>query len=93
MDPKKYFIIKVTGKVQGVFFRASTAQKANELQIKGFVKNENDGSVYIEAIGEESNLKNFILWCHNGPEKAIVSKVETTAVEKGKNFEDFKVLK
>ncbi|HNU41845.1 MAG TPA: acylphosphatase, partial [Cyclobacteriaceae bacterium] len=41
--------ILVTGTVQGVYYRASTKQKADELGIKGFVRNQPDGSVYIEA--------------------------------------------
>jgi acylphosphatase len=51
---KKHFNIRISGRVQGVFFRASTKAKAEELGISGFVQNEPDGSVYIEAEGEEA---------------------------------------
>jgi acylphosphatase len=71
-----HFNIRVSGKVQGVFFRASTKEKANELEIKGFVRNEPDDSVYIEAEGEAENLKQFINWCHKGPEFARVDRCE-----------------
>jgi acylphosphatase len=55
----KHWNIKVTGKVQGVFFRASTKAVADQLGVKGFVKNLSDGSVYIEAEGDEFALEYF----------------------------------
>lgn len=70
---QKHFSIHVSGKVQGVFFRASTQEKANELSIKGFVRNERDGSVFIEAEGEEDQLRSFIEWCRQGPRMAQVT--------------------
>ncbi|MBK7888769.1 MAG: acylphosphatase [Bacteroidetes bacterium] len=48
--------IIVTGKVQGVFFRQSALSKALDLKLRGFVMNQPDGSVLIEAIGEEENI-------------------------------------
>ncbi|MCB2196795.1 MAG: acylphosphatase [Bacteroidetes bacterium] len=68
--------INIYGKVQGVGFRYSTLQKANELGIAGFVKNRVDGSVYIEADGEPDTLKEFIAWCHRGPSRARVDDVK-----------------
>jgi acylphosphatase len=72
-DMVKHSSIKVSGKVQGVFFRASTQEKARELSINGFVRNEGDGSVFIEAEGEEQNMDRFIAWCRVGPPRAVVS--------------------
>jgi len=72
---KRHHKIKVSGKVQGVYYRASTKQMADLLGIKGFVRNEHDGSVYIEAEGEEGILTKFIQWCHHGPERAEVTYV------------------
>ena len=72
----KHFNIKVYGRVQGVFFRASTKTKADELRIHGFVRNERDETVYIEAEGEEEDLKEFIAWCEKGPKYAIVERCE-----------------
>lgn len=82
--------IKVYGRVQGVFFRDSVKRQADILGIKGFAKNEPDGSVYIEAEGEEDILQEFVRWCKTGPDLAYVNKVE---IEEGdvKNFEDFQV--
>lgn len=68
--------IKVTGKVQGVFFRASTKEKADELGVKGWVRNESDGSVLIEVEGEEKALNEFEKWCSEGPPLARVTYVE-----------------
>jgi acylphosphatase len=73
---KQGAIIKVFGKVQGVGFRYYTQRKAVELGITGFVQNRPDGSVYIEAEAEEEDLDRFILWCHEGPAWARVTKVQ-----------------
>lgn len=75
---KKHLRIIVRGKVQGVYFRASTKSVADILGIKGFVRNDKDGSVYIEAEGDELGLQQFMEWCHEGPEGAIVESVEST---------------
>ena len=69
---KKHLSIHVTGKVQGVYFRASTKEKADELGVAGIVRNERDGSVYIEAEAEEEILKSFVDWCQQGPSRARV---------------------
>ena len=73
---QKHLTITVSGLVQGVFFRASTKQKADTLNINGFVRNEPDGSVYIEAEGVEASLEEFVQWCHHGPPHARVEKCD-----------------
>lgn len=78
---KKHFNITVKGKVQGVFYRASTEKKANELRVKGTVKNLPNGDVYIEAEGDEENLSNFLAWCKQGPSQARVAKIEVNEGE------------
>ncbi|MBF0287158.1 MAG: acylphosphatase [SAR324 cluster bacterium] len=72
---RKHLNIQVFGRVQGVAFRHYTTEEANKLGIKGFVKNQVDGSVYIEAEGEEQELKTFVAWCHQGAPAARVNKV------------------
>lgn len=67
--------IGVFGRVQGVWFRASTKTVADKLQIKGFVSNAPDGSVYIEASGSRDAIEQFIVWCEKGPELARVDRV------------------
>ena len=84
--------IKVFGKVQGVFFRQSAKEKAQELQVNGYARNNTDGSVYIEAEGEQEKVNRFIEWCTNGPDTADVSHLE---INEGvfKNYTTFKVLR
>lgn len=72
----KAVIVKVYGKVQGVGFRFYTHKKALELNLKGFVQNKTDGSVYIEAEGKPDQLELFLLWCYEGPSWARVTKLE-----------------
>lgn len=72
----KRLTIKISGKVQGVFFRASAKDVADTLGIAGFVKNATDGSVYIEAEGDEEKLNQFVGWCHQGPSRAVVESVD-----------------
>lgn len=71
----KHYDIVVKGKVQGVWYRKNTWEKAMELGIKGTVKNQANSNVYIEAEGEENNLKIFLEWCSQGPEFAEVTDV------------------
>jgi acylphosphatase len=88
----KGVILKVEGRVQGVFFRASTKEQADALGIHGFVKNESDGGVYIEAEGDDNLLNQFIEWCKVGPPHAVVNHVKITAVEP-KQFSSFKIVR
>jgi len=89
----KHLEIKIFGRVQGVFFRHSAKQKAEELNIKGFAKNEPDGTVYIEAEGEEENLKQFLDWCYQGSPFALVEKVEFQfKADIKKHFNEFVIL-
>lgn len=80
--------IKIYGKVQGVFFRVKANEQAEKLNIKGFARNESDGTVYIEAEGEKENLDKFIEWCKKGPQLARVEKIEVTSSDL-KNFTSF----
>ncbi len=84
--------ISVYGKVQGVFFRASTKAIADFLGVKGIVMNRPDGSVYIEAEGDEFSLEELLNFCGKGPDKAQVEKVETHEGEI-KNYRNFEVIK
>lgn len=73
--------IIVEGVVQGVGFRYHTILKANELGVFGYVRNESDGSVYIEAEGEENSVQQFTEWCRVGPRWARVTRVESKSSE------------
>lgn len=68
----------ITGKVQGVFFRRETGRQATALALSGFVRNEADGSVYVEAQGPSEKVGALIRWCRRGPEHARVDDVRVT---------------
>jgi acylphosphatase len=88
--PTVHLLIK--GKVQGVFYRASAKEVADELQLTGWVKNTRNGDVEAVATGTEEQLQQFISWCKQGPPKAIVSNVEVRAREE-EGFDTFKVVR
>ena len=87
---KKAVEITVRGKVQGVGFRFYTQRKAGELNINGFVINQTDGSVYIEAEGTPEQLEQFILWCEDGPSWARVTNMAKQEVPVT-GFEGFRI--
>lgn len=68
--------IIIRGRVQGVFFRASAKEKAEELQVTGTVRNLPDGNVEVVATGREQDLHDLTEWCKSGPPRAKVSEVE-----------------
>lgn len=88
----KHLNITVRGKVQGVFYRETMKAVADQVGVKGFIKNEIDGSVYIEAEGDDFSLDTFLEFCEKGSDRAIVEKVETTEGEL-KNYRNFEVVK
>ena len=88
----KHIDITVKGKVQGVFYRASTKAVADQLGVKGYVSNEANGDVFIAAEGDNVSLEMFLDWCKEGPENAVVSSVESHEGEL-KNYRNFEVVK
>lgn len=87
-----HYKIRVYGKVQGVFYRASTQEKAASLGILGWVKNEADGSVSIEAEGPEVQMQEFVDWCKSGPRHAKVEKVDYKE-DQPQGFAHFEILR
>lgn len=87
----KHLKIKVFGLVQGVLFRQSARAKALELNLTGFVRNLSDGSVYLDAEGEEAQLLALLDWCRRGPPAAEVQKVEFKYLFQIKGDCDFKI--
>jgi acylphosphatase len=84
--------LKIQGRVQGVFFRHHTIQKAEQLgDITGFVANEADGTVTVVAEGPENKINDLIHWCHSGSSRAEVEKVEVEASHYTGEFEDFDI--
>lgn len=82
--------IHVSGRVQGVFYRTSTKDKALELGIKGWIMNKPDGSVYIEAEADESVLDQFIEWCKKGPMMARIDNINVSH-QSTEGFSSFEV--
>jgi acylphosphatase len=86
----KHIAIVITGNVQGVFFRASARNMADQLNIKGFAQNQPDGSVLIEVEGDDGPLEQFVEWCRHGPPRAQVASVEVQQKEV-MNFTTFEI--
>ena len=76
MSEFRRYKLEITGRVQGVGFRAFVLRVAESMKISGFVKNQYDGSVLVEAEGEAEKLKLFIDRCKEGLGWAHVSKVQ-----------------
>lgn len=89
---KKHLKLKITGKVQGVWYRASMQKEAQGLGVSGIVRNDPDGSVYAEVEGDHLLLKRLADWCWRGPDRA---KVTNVIVEEGaiEGYESFEVVR
>lgn len=81
--------IIVKGKVQGVFYRDTTKEIADEMKIRGTVENLENGDVKIVAQGKKKALTEFIEWCQIGPEKAEVAGIETEKIEDANFLKNF----
>ena len=81
--------IIVSGKVQGVFYRASTVEKARSLGVNGWVKNMPNGDVEINVFGDCEAVAELIVWCNQGPQFARVDLVNAMDIawEDHKSFE------
>lgn len=80
----------ISGKVQGVYYRASAAEKASELGVTGYVKNLPDGRVKLVAEGPKAALTSLRQWCNNGPPAAkvdIINAKEGPATGEFSSFE------
>lgn len=86
----RHYNITVKGKVQGVSYRFSIHSKALKLGLTGLVKNLADGSVYIEAEGEEEEINKLIEWCYVGPPRSKVIEVHAQEGEL-KNYRNFEI--
>lgn len=83
-DPYECRHFRVTGRVQGVFFRDSTRQVAQSLKVTGYARNVSDGSVEVLACGSAEALERLGDWLKSGPPSARVENVESVAVEVAK---------
>jgi acylphosphatase len=89
MKSKVHVII--SGRVQGVWFRAYTKQKAVQLGLTGWVRNTLDGNVEAVFEGEENLIQEMLDWCHHGPPSAEVEKVEVEKQTPSNDFDQFSI--
>lgn len=90
MSETGYHVL-VRGRVQGVFFRASTQEKANELGLAGWVRNLPDGRVEARVEGERDAVNEMLAWLRQGPPAAEVEDIDMEPVEPG-NRRSFDVI-
>lgn len=83
--------MSIRGEVQGVGFRAAAYWTARKLHVGGFVMNEPDGSVYVEAEGDEAALQEFLAWCRKGPVTAKVDEVLAEWADAHGKFTGFRI--
>jgi len=81
----------VSGRVQGVFFRAATERAAMGFNLTGWVKNTPDGRVEAVFEGEDDNVDKMLAWCHVGPPAARVQEVITNEQPYTGEFRDFNI--
>ncbi len=84
--------IRIRGKVQGVAYRAYAARKAKSLQLSGWIRNEDDGSVYAEAEGPDEAIEAFIAWTRQGSPLARVEEVQVEPLPP-QGFRDFRIVR
>jgi len=68
--------VLIRGRVQGVFFRAETRERALALGVHGWIQNNPDGSVEAVLEGPEEQVESLLRWCQRGPSRAVVESVE-----------------
>jgi acylphosphatase len=82
----------VRGRVQGVFFRASTQREAKRLGLTGWVKNRSDDAVEALVEGEEEGLRELIAWAGRGPSAARVERVDVRWRSFSGEYSDFRIV-
>ena len=92
MVEKRVHIV-VIGKVQGVFYRASTVDTARSLGLKGWVRNLSNGNVEIIAEGAETDLIKLYEWCKTGPRNAMVRDIDISWDTAEHSFTDFNIAR
>lgn len=81
----------VTGKVQGVFYRAETATRARRLDVTGWIRNLADGRVEAVFEGDETNVQKIIDFCRSGPPNAYVVDLDVRRQEWTGEFRNFTI--
>jgi acylphosphatase len=89
MNSRVYIL--VSGNVQGVFFRASTKKRADELHLTGWVRNLDDGRVEAVFEGGQEKIDKMLEWCRKGPDYADVKDVRVISEKYIGEFNDFSI--
>lgn len=85
--------VRVTGRVQGVWFRQSTKQAADKFGVVGWVRNNPDRSVEAVFEGDRAAVQSVIDWCQHGPELAVVDHLEVDWQHATGEFDRFRVVR
>ena len=83
--------LTISGKVQGVFFRAHIRERAKELGVTGWAANDADGTVRVIVEGSANQVNELVDWCHSGPSTAQVEKVDVETQPYMAEFDDFAI--
>ena len=83
--------VVISGRVQGVWFRATTKQKAEQLGLTGWVRNTYDGNVEAVFEGEENGVQEMLDWCRHGPPLSKVENVEVKNESPTNGFDSFSI--
>lgn len=83
--------LMIHGRVQGVWFRATTQDMAKKLKVKGWVRNTDEGSVEAHIQGEDSAVEKMLSWCRQGPPGARVDTVDIEEVSPDEEFGSFSI--
>jgi acylphosphatase len=92
IDETRRLTARITGVVQGVGFRYWTARKADELGLKGTVRNSTDGSVELVVEGEVSDVSDFTDWLHSSRAPGQVADVDFQVSKATGEFDDFRII-
>ena len=82
----------ISGKVQGVFYRASCQEAAMRLGLKGWVKNLPTSQVEVLVQGEKEKIEKLIAWCKKGPSGAKVTDINVGWLDSERDFSSFEVV-
>ncbi|MEM4273983.1 MAG: acylphosphatase [Candidatus Caldarchaeum sp.] len=85
--------VRVYGRVQGVWFRSSMKEKADELGLDGWVRNLDDGSVEAVIAGDEEKVNKLVEWCRVGPPLAKVEKVMVEKIAEPPDLRGFSIVR
>ena len=89
----KKMSLTIHGFVQGVFYRKSTQEEALKLGLVGCVKNNDDGTVAITAVGKQKDLKKLLDWCHSGPVSAKIDRIDVDWSDQLDEYDGFEIVR